>query len=271
MTASVLPAPRITAIGSGKGGTGKTLLAVALAQALAHEGERILLCDADLGLSNAAVHLGIEDCGDLPSLLAGSCRVEDAVVPMFGGAGVRGGFDLVAAPPGSGALANTGAIVAENLVSTLRRGHGYTRVLMDLAAGVDAAVMRFAACADETLLVLTPDPAALTDAYAFAKLMLRATGTRMPLILVNMASNDSDARRTEEAMAATCSAFLNCLPEFLGTIPRDAQVQDAVRRQRPLLSHVPHSPAARAVGEIARRLHARGTPSGIPARAAGMR
>lgn len=271
MTAPVTPTPRITAIGSGKGGTGKTMLAVALAQALAHEGERILLCDADLGLSNAAVHLGIEDCGDLPSLLAGSCRVADAVVPMFGGAQVRGGFDLVAAPPGSGALANTRAIVAENLVGALRGGHGYTRVLMDLAAGVDAAVMRFAACADETLLVLTPDPASLTDAYAFAKLMLRATGTRMPLVLVNMASSDSDARRTEEAMAATCSAFLNCVPEFLGSVPRDAQAQDAVRHQRPLLSQLPLGPAARAAGEIARRLHARGEPSDVPVRAAGMR
>lgn len=266
-----MTAPHLTAIGSGKGGTGKTLFAVALAQALSHEGEHVLLCDADLGLSNAAVHLGIEECGDLASLLDGSCRLEDATVPVLGGAGSRGGFDLVAAPAGSGALANTGAIVAENLANTLRSDVGYTRVLLDLAAGVGAQVMRLSVCADETLLVLTPDPASLTDAYAFAKLTLRATGTRLPAVIVNMASSDADARRTEDAMASTCSAFLNCVPEFLGRIPRDAQAQDAVRHQRALLSQLPHGAAARAVTDIARRLHARTAAAGVRARAAGMR
>lgn len=263
--------PQLTAIGSGKGGTGKTLIAVALAQALSQDGERVLLCDADLGLSNAAIHLGLDECGDLVSLLEGACRLEDAVVPVLGGAGSRGGFDLLAAPAGSGALANIGPIVAENLAATLRHGGGYTRVLLDLPAGVGAQVLRFATAADATLLVLTPDPASLTDAYAFVKLMLRATGTRLPAVLVNMAASDADARRTEEAMAATCSAFLNCVPEFLGRIPRDPQVRDAVRHQRPLLSERPPGAAARAVAEIAHRLHRDATTLKVPPRAAGMR
>jgi flagellar biosynthesis protein FlhG len=271
MTQSTLPEPRLTAVGSGKGGTGKTLVAIALAQALSQEGERVLLCDADLGLSNAAVHLGLDDCGDVAALLAGTARLEDAVAPVLGGAGARGGFDLIAAPSGSGAFANTNPIAAENLVVKLRAGHRYTRALIDLGAGVDATVMRFAASADETLLVLTPDPAALTDAYAFAKLLLRATGTQLPLVIVNMAASAADARRTEEAMAATCSAFLNLVPDFLGTIPRDNQAHEAVRHQQPVMSRMPQGPAARALAEIARRLHARPAPAPVSARAMELR
>jgi flagellar biosynthesis protein FlhG len=269
MTAPILSSPRLTAVGSGKGGTGKTLVAASLAHALAYEGERVLLCDADLGLSNAAVHLGLDRGGDLPALLAGSRKLAETVVPVLGGTDARGGFDLLAAPSGSGALANTGAIAAENLIRQLRAAKDYSRVVIDLGAGVDAAVMRFAASADETLLVMTPDPASLTDAYAFAKLLLRMTGTRLPAALVNMAGGDGEARRTEEAMAATCSAFLNCVPEFLSSIPRDAHATEAVRRQRPLLSHCPQSPAARAIAQNARRLHARLLPTA--ARAAAMR
>src|SRR5690348_14255476 len=179
-----VPLPRLTAIGSGKGGTGKTLLSLALAQALAKQGERVLLCDADLGLSNTAVHLGLADGGDLIGLLAGARSIDDAVVPVNGGAKARG-FDLLAAPAGSGALANAGADAANRLVVLLRSARAYDRVLLDLGAGVDELPMSLAAAADETIAILTPDPAALTDAYAFTKLLVRATRSRQPEFIVN--------------------------------------------------------------------------------------
>ncbi len=87
---------RLTAIGSGKGGTGKTLIAVSLAHALAHRGERVLLCDADLGLSNAGVHLGLSETGDLAGLLAGRKTLKDAVAHVA--SGPRVSFDILAAP-----------------------------------------------------------------------------------------------------------------------------------------------------------------------------
>ena len=260
---TVLPStqPHLTAIGSGKGGTGKTLIAVSLAQALSREGERVLLCDADLGLSNAAVHLGLSGSGDLPALISGTKPLADCVVPVMGGAATECGFDLVAAPSGSGALANVGALAAENLVAQLRGARKYDRVLIDLAAGVDAAVMRFAAAADEALLVLTPDPDSLTDSYAFAKLLLRATGTRLPRVIVNMSESEAEARRAEEAMTATCKAFLKCAPSTLGRVPRDGQAHEAVRRQVPLFARLPHGPAARALVGIARALHGASDPA----------
>ena len=140
--------PRITAIGSGKGGTGKTLIAVSLAHALAHQNERVLLCDADLGLSNASVHLGIKEGGDLAGLIAGRTAMKNAVVTVA--CGPHHSFDLLAAPPGAGTFANAGEAAAMTLIAAIEGVRNYDRVLIDLGAGVDAAVMSFAARADET-------------------------------------------------------------------------------------------------------------------------
>jgi len=258
---SAVMAPHLTAVGSGKGGTGKTLVAVSLAHALAHQGERVLLCDADLGLSNTLVHLGLDEGGDLIGVVDGTRALSDAVVPVLGGLSIRGGFDLLAPPSGSGALANLDEDGRSNLIAALKAATKYDRVVLDLGAGVDAGVMRFASVADETLLVLTPDPAALTDAYAFAKLLLKANTARAPLVLVNMAAHEAEGRRTAEALSATCRAFLKHAPEHLGTIPRDPRALDAVRKQCQLLTLYPQSPAARAVEAIARRLHARLAPA----------
>ncbi|MBN9571500.1 MAG: AAA family ATPase, partial [Alphaproteobacteria bacterium] len=127
--------PVVTAIGSGKGGTGKTLIAVSLAQALAHTGERVLLCDGDLGLANAALHLGLSHSGDMAAVLSGRTTVEKATVPVAGGAGARGGFDLLAAPAGSGVLADAGEQGARQLLISLRMTD-YDRVIV---TGVDLA------------------------------------------------------------------------------------------------------------------------------------
>ena len=250
------PLPRLTAIGSGKGGTGKTVVSLALAQALARQGERVLLCDADLGLSNTAVHLGLADGGDLPGALAARRSVESAVVEVNGGA-AGGGFDLLSAPAGSGALANISADAALWLIGSLRKAHAYDRILLDLSAGVDQTTMSLAAAADETIAILTADPAALTDAYAFAKLLVRATRSRQPEFLVNMAASEAEARRTADAFRATCRAFLKFEPRLLGMIPRDPHASEAVRRQQPL--H-PKTPAARGIADIAGTLHVRVTP-----------
>ena len=177
------------AIGSGKGGTGKTLVAVSLAHALAQEGEKVLLCDADLGLSNTCVHLGLDHGGDLAGVIAGRCALADAVVPVFGGIKQRGGFDVLAAPAGSGALADIDEAQAHRLIETLRAAKHYDRIVLDLGAGVDAITMHFAAAADSALLVMTPDPASLADAYAFAKLLEEARRGGCP-------SSSSTWRRT---------------------------------------------------------------------------
>jgi flagellar biosynthesis protein FlhG len=162
---------------------------------------------------------------------------------------------LLAAPAGAGTFANATEAAALPLLATLETADQYDRVLIDLGAGVDGAVMSFASRADETLLVLTPDPASLTDAYAFTKLMLRRTGSRTPQILVNMALNVTEGRRIADTLATSARSFLGSVPEYLGFVPFDARVTEAVRRQSPLLSTFPQTPAAAAIEAIARKLH----------------
>ena len=248
------PSPKLTAIGSGKGGTGKTLVATGLASALAHEGERILLCDADFGLSNTTVHLGLASGGDLAGVLGDRIALAEAVVPVCGGSGVRGGFDLIAAPAGSGTLANLDIDATGRLAGKLRASRAYDRILIDLSAGVDALTMVLAAHADETLLVLNADPAALTDAYAFAKVLLRLGGG-IPKAIVNMAESASEGRRTADALAKTCRTFLKTAPDYMGSIPRDTHAAGAVRLQSPLTSLYPQSPSALAITSLARQMN----------------
>ena len=251
--------PRVTAIASGKGGTGKTLLAVNLAQALAREGERVLLCDADLGLSNSGVHLGLGYCGDLPALLCGTRPLSQCTVRVEHAH--KHGFDLLAAPAGSGALADVDELAVRHLMSELRFASAYDRVLLDLGAGVDPIVQAFALAADELLILLTPDPASLTDAYALAKLVARR-GARAPALVVNMASGDAGARRTADALIAAARNFLKISPEYLGFIPRDEHVGSAVRRQLSLCAGDPECAAARAIFALGEKLHSRLQPSG---------
>ncbi|HEY1630292.1 MAG TPA: P-loop NTPase [Rhizomicrobium sp.] len=263
-------APQFLAIGSGKGGTGKTLVAVSLAHALAHEGEKVLLCDADLGLSNTTVHLGLDEGGDFAGVMAGRRTVAEAVVPAFGGIKERGGFDVLAAPAGSGALADITEQQSRHLIETLRAAKQYDRIVLDLGAGVDATTMYFAASSDSTLLILTPDPASLADAYAFAKL-LKKRGAKLPYVVVNMAANDAEARRTSGALGTTCQAFLGAVPEYLGGIPRDPHVSEAVRRQSHLLTLHPQAAASLAICTVARRLHNKITPAPSTRLASGLR
>jgi flagellar biosynthesis protein FlhG len=249
----------LTAIGSGKGGTGKTFVSVCLAQALSQEGERILLFDADMGLANTAVQLGLDQSGDIESVLLNGAIGEADVRQVWGGTRVRGGFDLLAPPAGCGVHANSDIGIAERLIGSLRAARRYDRVILDLAAGVDDVPVAFAAAADETLLVMTPDPAALTDAYAFVKLVRRAGGG-VPASVVNFSASDAEARRVAESLQRACGSFLKCRPQSAGTIPRDGRVSECIRRQEQLLSLYPQSPAAQAVGGIASRLHANFEP-----------
>ncbi len=243
-----LAGPRLTAIGSGKGGTGKTFVALTLAQAFADLGERVLVCDADLGLSNTSVHLGLAHGGDLPGCLTGRIALKAAVAPVSTEG--HASFDLLAAPPGSGALASADRATVDRLSQLLRRATGYDRVLIDLGAGIGETVLTLAADADDVVVVMTPDPAALTDAYAFVKLALKRTGGRAPGLLVNMAANAPEAKRTAEALTNSARNFLKVAPPYLGFIPTDMRVVECLRRQSSLWQSYPRCPALAAIGSI---------------------
>ena len=243
-----LAGARLTAIASGKGGTGKTFVALALAQAFADLGERVLLADADLGLSNTSVHLGLAHAGDLPGLVAGRTPLKNAVAPVA--TPLHAGFDLLAAPAGTGILCDADRATVERLALLLRRASGYHRVLIDLGAGIGETVLTLAAEADDVVVVLTPDPAALTDAYALIKLVLKRTGGRAPALVVNMAASAFEARRTAEALANSARTFLKASPAYLGFVPNDLRVVECLRRQVSLWQAYPKSPSLAAIRSL---------------------
>lgn len=256
-------APRLTAIGSGKGGTGKTFISLTLAKCFARRGEKVLVCDADLGLSNTSVQLGLASGGNLPALLSGRLAFKDAIVHV---PGTIAEFDLLAAPAGSGQLADAGERIAERLIEILQSAGDYNRVVIDLGAGVGPGTMVMAGAADDAVAVTNPDPAAITDAYAFVKLMAKRTGGRMPKVIVNRVGSPLEADRTADALLTAARTFLKGSPEYIGAIPDDPKVVEAIRRQRALQELYPQSPAAMAVDVLSevlsRKLEAnRATPS----------
>src|SRR5262245_56327736 len=221
------PLPRtraapIFAVASGKGGVGKTWLSTTLAIAYGRAGQRALLVDCDLGLANVDVQLGVRPMADVHSVVRGFLELDAAVTPVLGGPGRNGGFDLIAGHSGSGAL---GAVKLEEISrianSLVKLTPHYDRVVLDLAAGIDPPVLRFAREADRLILVTTEEPTALTDAYAMAKLMRLQGSQVVAWVVVNMAENRARGRKVFDQFSLACHEYLGFKPRFAGPICRD--------------------------------------------------
>lgn len=248
---SVGAAGRIFAIASGKGGVGRSWFSTMLAMVCARH-DRTLLVDCDFALANIDVILGVRPKTDMHSIVRGMVKLEDAITPVLGGADSERGFDLIAGHSGSGALGavslNEVARVAQGIVNHAPQ---YGQVILDLAAGVDPSVMRLARVADEIVLVTTEEPTALTDAYAFTKL-LRLQGSQMvPWIVVNMVENRVKGRKVFDQFSLACNEYLGFKPQFAGAIRRDPRVADSVRAQTPLPIRHPQNEAFADVVRVA--------------------
>lgn len=237
---------RTLAVASGKGGVGKTWFSITLAHALARRGERVLLVDADLGLANVDVQLGLTPPHDLGSVVSGRVGVEAAI--CAGPDGVH----ILAGRSGSGALSLLDPAALDRLLSGLAAAApSYDRVLLDLGAGLDGSVRRMAAWADTVLVLATEEPTSLTDSYATLKLHRADRPGGDARIVVNQASTAAAAERTYGTLSRACAAFLGCTPPLAGIVRRDPRVGDAIRRQAPLLTRHPNAPAGVDVERIA--------------------
>jgi flagellar biosynthesis protein FlhG len=243
----------LLAVASGKGGVGKTWLAITLAQQSAREGRRVLLFDGDLGLANVDIQLGLMPEHDLGSVITQGLRLEDVILPC-----PDGGFDVIAGRSGSGSLAALPVATLEAVLAGLRRiARNYDLVLLDLGAGLDRAVRRMAAFADALLVVATEEPTSLTDAYAVLKLFAADRPDGVALVAMNLAANHASGLRSFATLERACERFLGRMPGLVGVIRRDERVREAIRRQALLPTRAPGTPAAEDVAALSRAVLSR--------------
>jgi flagellar biosynthesis protein FlhG len=238
------------AVASGKGGVGKTWLAITLSHALARAGHKALLFDGDLGLANVDIQLGLAPVYDLGGVLTGRYSLARAATPYS-----EGRFDVIAGRSGSGSLTNLPAGKLAALTDELAEySASYGRVILDLGAGIERTVRQLAARAATCLVVTNDEPTSMTDAYAFIKLTLMQSPKANLRIVVNMAESESDGQRTYATLRKACQSFLKVTPPLAGIIRRDSKVKDSIRNQTPILTRHPNATAAQNVEQLAQRL-----------------
>jgi flagellar biosynthesis protein FlhG len=250
---------RVVAVASGKGGVGKTNVTANLAVALARQGRRVCVLDADLGLANLDVLLGLSPTLSLRHVLRDGRPLAEVIVE--GPAGVR----IIPAASGVEELTALAAADRLRLLDELETLDGsLDTLLVDTAAGISANVLYFSAAAADALIVITPEPTALTDAYALMKVLAARYGRSEFLVAVNMAAGSADAEAAYRRLARVAERFLRVRVEYQGYVPFDDAVPRAVRQQVPVVLAAPGAPASLALGRLADRLLARApsAPSG---------
>lgn len=245
------PAPRpvrVLAVASGKGGVGKTNVAVNLSLALAGLGRRTVLLDADLGLANVDILLGLRPARNLSHVIEGECALAEILVDG------PGGLRIIPASSGIQRMADLAAPERAGLVHAFSALADDIDVLVvDTAAGIAGAVLGFCSAAQEVLVVVCNDPASITDAYALIKVLHQDHGRQRFRILVNKAQTPQEGLVLFQRLQDVTGQFLDVTLDLVATIPLDPGLRRAVQRQRALLDLYPDSPAARAFKDLARR------------------
>lgn len=252
------PPLRVIAVTSGKGGVGKTHLTCNLATLAARAGRKVLLFDADLGLANADIVLGVEPHYHLGHLLDGSASLDDILAE--GPEGVR----ILAAATGVQELTRLDDAQKLRLVTALDAIEDrFDLVLLDCGAGIGDNVLFFAGAAQEALLVISPEPTSLTDAYATVKVLSQQAGVEHFSVVVNQVPTEAHGREVFGKLARVTERFLTARVGFLGHLPRDENLQRALMAQRPVVQLFPRSPVSRALQDLAKTLLDRPAPASL--------
>lgn len=248
---------QVIAVTGGKGGVGKTSVAVNLAASLATAGRQVVLVDGDMGLANVDVFLGLSPRYTLSHVLSGERTLDEILVTT------PQGFHIVPAASGAANLANLDAGAHLGLVqafSTLVTP--LDTLIVDTAAGIGHGVMQFSQAAQQVLVVLRDEPASLTDAYALVKVLSRSHNVSRFRVLANMSPSPGAGEELFRRFERVTGRFLDVILEFAGEIPDDECQRLAIRAQRAVVDAYPSSPAARAFKKLAARADTWPVPPG---------
>ena len=240
---------RVIAVTSGKGGVGKSNLSVNLSSVFARRERSVVLMDADLGLANTDLFLGVRPDYDLQHVIRGERRLEEIIIET------EQGLRLIPAASGVQRMAELTPAEHVSLIRAFSElSFAVDVLLIDTAAGISDSVVSFSKAAQEVVVVVCDEPASITDAYALMKVLSQDRGVRRFQIVTNMVRSASHGLGLYEKLADVTDRYLGCSLGYLGHIPFDEQLRAAVRRQRPLVQLFPESKAAQAFRQIADRI-----------------
>ncbi len=232
---------RVIAVTGGKGGVGKTTVAVNLAIAFAHRDKKVMLLDADFGLANVDVLLGLHPKANLHHVIQGSCNLEEVIVE--GPAGIK-------VIPAASGIAEMAALSQETHAGIIQAFSELSQdvdvLIVDTAAGISDAVTSFIRAAQEVLVVVCDEPASITDAYATIKLMSREHGIFRFRILANRAVSAQQGHEIYNKILKVTDRFLDVALDYMGYVPEDDYLRKAVKKQRAVVEAFPRSKSAQA-------------------------
>ena len=248
-SASTHPGVKVLSFTSGKGGVGKTHIVVNMAYALQRLGARVMLLDADLGLANIDVLLGLTPRYTIQHVLEGHKTLNEILVPG------PGGMLILPASSGVPELADLNDGQRLQLLTALETlDHEIDFLLIDTGDGISANVMYFNVAAQDIIVVATPEPTSITDAYALMKVLCTKYAERHFKVVMNNVAHAAEGKESFRRLSLVAEKFLNISLDYLGFIPHDVAFSQAVRQQKALLDLYPGSSAAQGFRTLAQRL-----------------
>ncbi|GGX50818.1 MinD/ParA family protein [Saccharospirillum salsuginis] len=240
---------QVLAVTGGKGGVGKSNVSVNVAVALAEQGKRVVLLDADLGLANIDVLLGISSGKNIADVLAGEAELRDIMVPG------PGGIKVIPASSGTQQMANLGEREHAGIIGAFSElGDQMDVLIVDTAAGISRTVTNFVRAAQETLIVVTDEPTSVTDAYALIKVLNRDCKMDRFRVLANMVRTPKEGQNLFNKLVKVTDRFLDVTLQYVGSVPMDESVRKAVQRQKAVIEAYPRSKAAIAYRSLAQKV-----------------
>jgi flagellar biosynthesis protein FlhG len=249
----------VVAVTSGKGGVGKTNVSVNLAVSLAAQGKSVVLFDADLGLANVDIALGLKPKYDIRHVISGERTLEEIL--MEGPNGIR-------VVPASSGVSSMTSLTSQQQAGLIRTFNELTfpvdALIVDTGAGIDRSVLTFTSACQEIVVVICDEPTSITDAYALIKVLNRECGVKRFQLLANMVDDDRQGRQLYDKVSRVADRFLDVHLGYLGAIPRDDYLRKAVQQQNAVVQAYPRSQSAQALTKLAKAIDKNSTPDQTP-------